>query len=260
MRDFTNLAAEVKAWDSVLIQNGEEISKLYNGLSALDPVANTISESLDYVESQQKEMGSVLDSYEAQLDELLAGRNSNSMILGQQQGSAISEREKAYQLAETLNNQLDDLSTSLTSLINEVNSLSSAAGISSSSTSDNRNEAQDPVSAIAAILNAHLSSLAWIEKTSDTLNDQVNELEGRVKQASGGRWQGISQNQQQSQRSGTPSRTLGRSTYGTPQRSMMGSSANGSFGTPGRSTPTQSRLGQSSNLGRSGVFGLGARR
>jgi nuclear pore complex protein Nup62 len=261
VRDFTNLAAEVKAWDSVLIQNGEEISKLYNGLSALDPVANTISESLDYVESQQKEMASVLDSYEAQLDELLAGRNSNSMILGSSghQGSAMSEREKAYQLAETLNNQLDDLSTSLTSLINEVNSLSSSAGISSHS-GDNRSEAQDPVSAIAAILNAHLSSLSWIEKTSDTLNEQVNELEGRVKQASGGRWQGISQNQQQMQRSGTPGRQMGRSTYGTPQRALMGSSANGSFGTPGRSTPTQSRLGQSSNLGRSGVFGLGARR
>lgn len=292
VRDFTNLAAEIKAWDSVLIQNGDEISKLYTGLQALEPVGNTIDESLSYVESQQKEMDAVLQGYEAQLDEMLQGRNSNSALTLHGQGhgaslsgsgSATNEREKAYQLAESLNDQLDDLSRSLTSLINEVNSISStsasssslsdpSAGQGSSSQQQQQQQAQDPVAAISAILNAHLGSLSWIEKTTESLTEQVGELEGRVKQASGGRWAGIgggrSEASREGSRAGTPSRSgagqpFGRtSAFGTPQRALLGGSTAGS-GTPSRGTPTAglgaARLGQS-NLGRSGIFGLGARR
>ena len=285
VRDFTNLAAEIKAWDSVLIQNGDEISKLYTGLQALEPVGNTIDESLSYVESQQKEMDAVLQGYEAQLDEMLQGRNSNSALTLHGQGhgpsgsgSATNEREKAYQLAESLNDQLDDLSRSLTSLINEVNSISStsasssslsdpSAGQGSSSQQQQQQQAQDPVAAISAILNAHLGSLSWIEKTTESLTEQVGELEGRVKQASGGRWAGIgggkSEASREGSRAGTPNRSgasqpFGRSSaFGTPQRALLGGSTAGS-GTPSRGTPT-ARPGQS-NLGRSGIFGLGARR
>lgn len=253
VRDFTHLAGEVKAWDSVLLSNGEEISKLYNGLQALDPISNTVSESLDYVENQQKEMEAVLDAYESQLDELLQGRQGSSSALtlsGAGSGgssNANTEREKAYQLAESLNNQLDDLSRSLTSLINEVNSLSG------SSSSESQQLGADPVSAITAILNAHLGSLSWIEKNVDTLNEQVGDLEGRVKTASNGRWPGLSNSQ--SGRAGTPGRQLssssgiGRNAFGTPQRMLMGSQ-----GTPTGRVGTPSRLGQSS-LSRGSVYG-----
>lgn len=254
VRDFTHLAGEVKAWDSVLLSNGEEISKLYNGLQALDPISNTVNESLDYVENQQKEMEAVLDAYESQLDELLQGRQGSSSALSLPGASgpggpsnANNEREKAYQLAESLNNQLDDLSRSLTSLINEVNSLSG-----SSSTESQQQLGADPVSAITAILNAHLGSLSWIEKNVDTLNEQVGDLEGRVKSASNGRWPGLSTSQPG--RAGTPSRHfgssgIGRNAFGTPQRMLMGSK-----GTPTARAGTPSRLGQST-LSRGSVYG-----
>lgn len=249
VREFTNLAAEVKAWDSVLIQNGDEISKLYNSLQALDPVATTITESLDYVESQQKEMSAVLDGYEAQLDEILANR-------AQQQGgsgssSGPSEREKAYQLAESLNNQLDDLSRSLSSLITEVNSLSpsTSAGIGS----DSNAAEQDPVGAVAAILSAHLASLNWIDKTIEGLNTQVSDMEGRMKTASNGKWAGLSSSHRKQVTNGTPGR-YGLSPSATPgalQRSAFGGTGN-RFGTPGRSGTPQ--RGSQTN-----VFGLSRR-
>lgn len=253
VRDFTHLAGEVKAWDSVLLSNGDEISKLYNGLQALDPISNTVNESLDYVENQQKEMEAVLDAYESQLDELLQGRQGASSALtltgagSSSSTNANTEREKAYQLAESLNNQLDDLSRSLTSLINEVNSLSG-----SSTTESQQQLGADPVSAITAILNAHLGSLSWIEKNVDTLNEQVGDLEGRVKNASNGRWPGLSTSQ--SGRVGTPGRALGssgigRNAFGTPQRMLTSSQ-----GTPTTRSGTPSRLGQSS-LGRGSVYG-----
>lgn len=253
VREFTHLAGEVKAWDSVLLSNGEEISKLYNGLQALDPISNTVNESLDYVENQQKEMEAVLDAYESQLDELLQGRQGSSSALtlpGAGSGGSVNanaDREKAYQLAESLNNQLDDLSRSLTSLINEVNSLSG-----SSSSESQQQLGADPVSAITAILNAHLGSLSWIEKNVDTLNEQVGDLEGRVKTASNGRWPGLSSSQ--SGRSGTPSRQfgssgIGRNGFGTPQRALMNSQ-----GTPNGRSGTPSRLGQGS-ISRGSVYG-----
>jgi nuclear pore complex protein Nup62 len=260
VREFTHLAGEVKAWDSVLLSNGDEISKLYNGLQALDPITHTVNESLDYVENQQKEMEAVLDAYESQLDELLSGRqgSSSALTLGGSGGgssapsNANSEREKAYQLAESLNNQLDDLSRSLTSLINEVNSLSG-----SSSSESQQQLGADPVSAITAILNAHLGSLSWIEKNVDTLNEQVGDLEGKVKSASNGRWPGLSTSQ--SARSATPSRSMGvaggmgRNAFGTPQRQVLGSQ-----GTPTNRSGTPSRLGQSS-LSRGSVYGRSLR-
>lgn len=284
VRDFTNLASEIKAWDSVLISNGDEISKLYNSLQALDPVSTTIGESLDYVENEQKHMSSILDDYENQLDAFLEGRQgqNGSGVMGQM-GTANSERERTYQLAESLNNQMDDLSRSLTSLINEVNSLSSSSGLLPSDSSDGMMAGQqNPVTAIAAILNAHLSSLSWIEKMGDTLADQVAEIEGRMKTASGEKWQGLSSSTSLSRTSPTPNvqrgggggtpilrnlagnGSLTRSAYGgmtgsvrtnvTPSRAGFSGqiSANGRAGTP-------IRLGQSS-LGKSGVFGSGTRR
>ncbi|CAD6573700.1 MAG: FG-nucleoporin nsp1 [Cyphobasidiales sp. Tagirdzhanova-0007] len=269
VREFTNLASEIKAWDSVLISNGDEISRLCNSLQALDPVSTTISESLDYVENEQKHMGSVLDEYESQLDEILVGRNGQNGLgkgltggLVRQPANANFEREKTYQLAESLNNQLDDLSRSLTSLINEVNSLSSSSGLVPSDFSSSAGQ-QDPVSAIAAILNAHLSSLSWIEKTGDMLAGQVEELEAKMKVASGEKWQGLSNSRIRSaQRGGTPSRTPQRSPYsvsstrppgnGTPARNGFGQS------NPGGRAGTPSRLGQSS-LGRSAAFGSSSR-
>lgn len=301
VRSFVNLSAEVKNWDNLLIRNGEEISALYNNLQALDPVSKTVDESLDYIENQQKEMNSVLDGYESMLDEMLQGRSTGpnpSTYGGPSVGSggsdANSERERAYLLAEELNNQLDDLSRSLVSLINEVNSLQSPAGGSSALTlgsGASGGQDQDPVQSITAILNAHLSSLNWIEKQSDVLSEQVNELEERMKNVSGGRWSGLSSRAPPNRGSlvvrgtGTPRRegigTLSsgsssgggfvgaRSMYsstatgsplnasGTPTR--FGASTNSAYGgTPGRAG-TPSRLGQSS-LGRSGIYGLGARR
>jgi nuclear pore complex protein Nup62 len=283
VREFTNLAQEVKEWDSILLSNGEDIRKLLDELQALDPISNTINGSLDYVEQEQQALAGYMDQYEAQIDELLAGRSggqSGSGMSSHTSGGANSEREKTYRLAEDLNNQLDDLSRSLTALINDVNSLSASAGITQPSSADKDASSQDPVSAIAAILNAHLSSLSWIEKTGDSLAQQVEELEGRLKTASGDKWQGLS-----SSRSINNNGNLNSSSrsYGTPTRSLMGpqrtntpssgarSSPNGfgssmasparnAFGssTPGRSG-TPSRLGQS-GLARSGVFGLGARR
>lgn len=85
-----------------------------------------------------------------------------------------------YTLATSLSSSLDTTSNSLTSLIQTLNSLSPALRPSTLS-----GAAEDPLTQIAAILNAHLGSLRWIGGTTESLKKNVLELEGRVGQVSG---------------------------------------------------------------------------
>ena len=146
------------------------------------------------MEAQQTQLAQVLDSYERQVDDLLGSAGpTNDLHAG-----ADAERERAYALAESVNGQLDEMGRSLSALIGEVNSLSRAAGIASATASEPTDDtlaAQqsqvDPVAQIAAILNAHLASLNWIEGASDRLRGQVEMMEGRIREASGGQWRGL---------------------------------------------------------------------
>lgn len=173
-REFTSVAGEVREWDRVLRDNGEQISQLYNSVLPLSPLQTSITTSLDYVEAQQKDLAAILDSYEAQIGDLVDQAGTGAGRGGV--GAAEKEREQAYALANQLSGSLDSTATSLTSLIQTLNALAPAGA----SKPDD-----DPLSQIAAILNAHLGSLKWIEGTTQGLQANVRELEGRVGQVSG---------------------------------------------------------------------------
>ena len=150
---------------------------------------------MDYVENQQKDLSSILDSYEEQIGGLVEQSGTSNGWRGNS-GLAEKEREKAfvipftlirrwtdamrrrYALATTLSTSLDTTFLSLTSLIQTLNSLSPTVLPSSSTQTPD-----DPLTQIAAILNAHLSSLQWIESTTAGLKNSVRELEGRVSEA-----------------------------------------------------------------------------
>lgn len=91
----------------------------------------------------------------------------------------LSALRRSYTLATSLSNSLDTTSTSLTSLIQTLNSLSPSFAPSAQ-----QDAAEDPLTQIAAILNAHLGSLKWIEEGGRRLKKEVTELEGRVGEVS----------------------------------------------------------------------------
>jgi nuclear pore complex protein Nup62 len=88
-----------------------------------------------------------------------------------------------------LNTQLDSMSRSLSSLITEVNSLGHPDG---GEAGGGGVGGGDAVGQIAAILNAHLSSLQWLENSTEGLKGQIDEMEQRVKGVSEGTWKGLS--------------------------------------------------------------------
>ena len=173
--------------------NAEQISRLYSQTVSAETTQNTINQSLDYIEMQQTELDNVLSRYEKECEDLFDNtdqqdRDSTISIGGLGLGPADSEREKSYKVAENVNDQLDDLSRNLSTMIDEVNLLSGGNNNSNSieNNADDNNAAQelqqqeDAVAQIAAILNAHLSSLQWIDATTVSLNDRVKEMENVV--------------------------------------------------------------------------------
>ena len=78
---------------------------------------------------------------------------------------ADEEREKAYTLAESLNLQLDDMSSQLSNLIEEMNSISGK--------SDSQD---DPMAIIVRILGEHLTSLEWVNDSANDLGVKISDL------------------------------------------------------------------------------------
>ncbi|EOR02121.1 Nucleoporin NSP1 [Wallemia ichthyophaga EXF-994] len=170
-KDFNKIGHEVKAWDGVLRQNAEQISRIYNQTVQAEQTQLGVDQSLDYIEAQQRELDVVLTRYEKETEELLDGGEN----VGLGVGVADNERTKSYTLAETVNDELDDLSRNLSTMIDEINLLSGGVGAKEETTKQ-----EDVIGQIAAILNAHLSSLQWIDGTSNNLVERVKELDGVV--------------------------------------------------------------------------------
>lgn len=122
-----------------------------------------------------------------------------------------------YTLATTLSSSLDTSFVSLTSLIQTLNSLSPSLPAAAGSSAT-----EDPLTQIAAILNAHLSSLQWIEGTTDSLKTSVRELESRVGDV--GRKMGVNT-------------SAAAAAYSQKRGGAFGESTNGGGGSPRGQSP-----------------------
>ncbi|ORX91459.1 hypothetical protein K493DRAFT_227920 [Basidiobolus meristosporus CBS 931.73] len=165
-KKFHEQAVEVAEWDRVLVENGEKISKLYTETVAAEATQANIDQNLEYIDSQQQELSSILDAYESQVRELLDG----GLARGEGVQPADEEREKAYNLAEGLNKQLDDMSKNLATMIDEINQSAVLSGTKEAQ------DDEDPIAQIVQILNAHLTSLEWIDQNSSSLNAQLKDV------------------------------------------------------------------------------------
>ncbi|RKO89383.1 Nsp1-like C-terminal region-domain-containing protein, partial [Blyttiomyces helicus] len=177
-KEFHKQALEVRRWDYAILENGAKISRLCEQLQSAENIQKEIDQSFDLIEAQQNELDTTLDNYTKEIKQLIeGGPDGQGRLRG---SSADEEREKAYAIAENLNQQLDDLSHQLTSLIDDVNAtrMGTTPSSSSSSAADADAELDDanPVAAIVRILSEHLSSLEWLDENAADLTARVQEL------------------------------------------------------------------------------------
>jgi nuclear pore complex protein Nup62 len=121
-KEFQDQAAKVSKWDRLLVENGDKIQKLYTSTFEAERGSAEVERQLSLVESQQNELESYLDLYEAQVDEMFA----RQVGPGESLQGPDQEREKTYKMAEKLTDRLDEMGKDLTSMIQEINTASAA--------------------------------------------------------------------------------------------------------------------------------------
>jgi len=131
--EFVQQAGDIKKWDNILIENGEKITNLFSETLEAEKTQGRMDTVLQQLESDQEELGTALDYYEAQIKDLFEAQMGG--VEGMQ--PADQEREKAYHLAEKLNDQLAGMGNELGGMIKEINK--------ASTTINKTTNADDPV-------------------------------------------------------------------------------------------------------------------
>lgn len=91
-KDFRDQAEKVAEWDRMLVENANKIQKLYGSTVDADRSTQEVERQLASVESQQEELGSWLDRYEHEVDEMM----SKQVGPGETLQGPDQERERTY--------------------------------------------------------------------------------------------------------------------------------------------------------------------
>jgi len=152
---FLDQATQVNAWDRIVMENGEKIVQLNKDVEKVKLDQQKLDHELDFIHSQQKELEDILTPLEKALDSLPP--------ISYQQHADI-EREHTYVLAESLDAQLKRMGQDLKEIIERLNSTNITP------------DPNDPVQQITKILNAHVVSLMWVDRSTANLQRRVEEI------------------------------------------------------------------------------------
>ncbi|KAF9423666.1 hypothetical protein HW555_000992 [Spodoptera exigua] len=151
-KTFINQATQINAWDRLLIANGEKIVELNDAVQSVKNEQQSLEHELDFVLAQQKELEDLLEPMEKQLSEETVDRLRDP------------EREHMYSLAENLDTQLRQMSEDLKEVIEHLNE------------TNRSQDSNDPIVQIGRILNAHMSSMQWIDNSIAQISTKLDQL------------------------------------------------------------------------------------
>lgn len=99
---------------------------MHENVTKVEVTQREIDQNLEYINAQQEELNSILDTYEKQIKEVFDESN-----LQQPMQPADIQRENAYGMAENLNSQLDNVNRNLNVMVEEINKMGGSKQISS---------------------------------------------------------------------------------------------------------------------------------
>lgn len=91
-KDFREQAERVAEWDRMVVENANKLQKLYGSTVDADRSTQEVERQLASVEGQQEELGSWLDRYEHEVDEMM----SKQVGPGEGLQGPDQERERTY--------------------------------------------------------------------------------------------------------------------------------------------------------------------
>ncbi|XP_041466598.1 nuclear pore glycoprotein p62-like isoform X1 [Lytechinus variegatus] len=154
-KSFLHQAAQVNAWDRTLVVNGEKITSLHNDLEKVKADQQRLEHECDYIVAQQRELEDILVPLEE------ACKTQEGSLYRQH---TDIERERTYQMSESIDSQLKRMVQDLKEIIDHMN------------TSNTSMDQTDPVNQVAKILNAHMNSLQWIDQNTGLVQRKVDEV------------------------------------------------------------------------------------
>ncbi|XP_050067307.1 nuclear pore glycoprotein p62 [Anopheles maculipalpis] len=146
---FTNQATQVNAWDNMLLANGEKIVALNKAVMKVKAEQNAMEQELEFITAQHTELEECIVPLEQELSRI---------------GQIDLERGQTYSMAETLDSQLKQMYEDLKEVIEHLND------------ANKYTDPNDPLVQIGKILNAHMNSLQWIETSTTSITNRLEEI------------------------------------------------------------------------------------
>lgn len=147
---FINQATQVNAWDSILLKNGEKIVELNKAVEKVKADQTAMEQELEFISAQHAELEESILPLEQELSKV------------PQQVDV--ERSQTYLMAETLDSQLKQMSEDLKEVIEHLNEANKFS------------DPNDPMVQIGKILNAHFTSLQWIEDKTSVIGNRLDDI------------------------------------------------------------------------------------
>lgn len=148
-KTFTNQATQINAWDRVLIENSDKIVALNEAFEKVKMEQKSLEHELEYIAAQHSELDECIKPLEKEM-------SKNHQF--------DPEREQTYLLAESLDTQLKQMGEDLKEVIEHLNE------------ANKDRDPNDPIVQIGKILNAHMSSLQWIENSTSHITSKLEDI------------------------------------------------------------------------------------
>lgn len=146
---FTDQATQINAWDKILISNNQKILELNDAVQKVKTDQQTLEQELEFIATQH-----------AELEESIVPLQKEFMKIPQ----VDMERSQTYLMVENLDTQLKQMSEDLKEIIDNLNEANKGQ------------DSTDPIIQIGKILNAHMSSLQWIEGSSAVISNKLDDI------------------------------------------------------------------------------------
>lgn len=149
-KTFINQATEVNGWDNILLKNGEKIVELSKAVEKVKSEQSALEQELEFITAQH-----------AELEESIIPLEQELAKIPQQ---IDVERSQTYLMAETLDSQLKQMSEDIKEVIEHLNEANKFS------------DPTDPMVQIGKILNAHFTSLQWIEDKTAIAHNRIDDI------------------------------------------------------------------------------------
>ncbi|KAG4068508.1 hypothetical protein HA402_004849 [Bradysia odoriphaga] len=147
---FMNQATQVNSWDNMLISNSNKIMSINDAVEKVKIEQQALEQELEFISAQHSELDDCIKPLQEEFT-----KSTHIDV----------EKAQTYILAENLDTQLRQMSEDLKEVIEHLNEANK---------NDNAND--DPIVQIGLILNAHMSSLQWIESSASQITAQIDNV------------------------------------------------------------------------------------